>query len=120
MNSDRPEDSKASQLQIRIREDLKEDLRATAEFKGLTVSSLIHSLIVKAVRDAKKENPEAFGLVKLPASAADQRLKDILYEGFRDEPVDPDILKRAIDLIIATRRSDTKDGRKSESKRKMR
>lgn len=56
--------AKATHLQIRIREDIKEDLRITSELKGLSVSGLVHSLIVKAVREEKEKEPQAFQNIK--------------------------------------------------------
>lgn len=47
-------------LQIRIREEIKDDLRIAAELRGLTVSALLHSLIVKTIREEKEVQPSAF------------------------------------------------------------
>ena len=60
------EDVKTTQLQIRIREDLKDELKIVANLKGLTTSALIHSLIMKAVAEVKAERPELFGLEHIP------------------------------------------------------
>lgn len=51
---------KAKFLQIRIREDIKDDFQKVAELRGLSVSALIHSLIVKTIREEKQAAPEAF------------------------------------------------------------
>jgi antitoxin component of RelBE/YafQ-DinJ toxin-antitoxin module len=51
---------KDGRLYLRIREDIKNDLKITAELHGLTMSSLINSLIVKAIREAKIESPQSF------------------------------------------------------------
>lgn len=55
------EDVRTTQLQIRIREDLKEDLKVVAELNRLSLSATIHFLTAQAVHKAKEENPEAFG-----------------------------------------------------------
>jgi hypothetical protein len=47
-------------LQIRISEDIKADLQVVAELRGLSTSALIHSLIVKTVREEKNREPRAF------------------------------------------------------------
>lgn len=47
-------------LQIRIREEIKEDLRLVAEARGLTISALIHSLIVKTIREEREQYPGSF------------------------------------------------------------
>lgn len=57
-------------LQIRIRENVKRELQKVAEMRGLTMSALIHSLIVKAIREEKEADPRAFREEpkKLPAT----------------------------------------------------
>ncbi len=52
--------SKDTYIQVRIREDLKEDVQTTAKARGLTMSALIHSLLTQAVRAEKEAYPEAF------------------------------------------------------------
>jgi antitoxin component of RelBE/YafQ-DinJ toxin-antitoxin module len=47
-------------LQIRIREEVKQDLAVLAELRGLSMSALINSLIVKAIREEKNADPIAF------------------------------------------------------------
>lgn len=101
-------ETQATQLQIRIRENLKDELKITANEKGLTVSALIHSLIVKAVRDAKHENPLAFGLHDPQIEIADNELKEILFEGFRDDPIDMEMLHRAIQMVKMAREMEGK------------
>lgn len=51
---------KDTYIQFRVREDLKEDIRRTAEARGLSVSGLIHSLLVRAIREEKELSPDAF------------------------------------------------------------
>lgn len=51
---------KDTYLQIRIRESLKDDLKLVSEARGLSVSALVHSLIVKAIREERKDAPEVF------------------------------------------------------------
>lgn len=52
--------TKEDRLNIRIRPDIKEDLRITADLRGQSVSGLIHSLVVKAIREEKDREPRAF------------------------------------------------------------
>lgn len=52
--------AKDSFLQIRIREDVKRDLGLLSESRGLSMSSLINSLIVRAIREEKAQAPETF------------------------------------------------------------
>lgn len=47
-------------LQIRIREDVKQDLAIVAELRGLSMSALINTLVVKMIRDEKELSPGAF------------------------------------------------------------
>jgi antitoxin component of RelBE/YafQ-DinJ toxin-antitoxin module len=51
---------KTNYVQFRIREDIKEELQIVAEMRGLTMSALIHSLIVKTIREEKEREPQAF------------------------------------------------------------
>lgn len=51
---------KDSYLQIRIREDVKEDLQITAEARGLTMSALINLLIAQVIRDEQAAYPHLF------------------------------------------------------------
>lgn len=60
------EEVKTTQLQIRIREDVKDDLKIAAGMKGLSTSGMILSLITKAVSEAKLENPALFGVEHIP------------------------------------------------------
>lgn len=52
--------SKDTYIQVRIRDDLKEDVQTTAAARGLTMSALIHSLLTQAVREEKEAYPDAF------------------------------------------------------------
>lgn len=49
------------QLHIRVRPDIKEDLKILAELRGLTMSGFVHSLIVRSIREEKLQFPESFG-----------------------------------------------------------
>ncbi len=56
---------KRDQVNFRVKPDWKADLEAIANFHGLTVSSYIHSLLVRQIRIEKEDNPEAFAKSKL-------------------------------------------------------
>jgi antitoxin component of RelBE/YafQ-DinJ toxin-antitoxin module len=51
---------KKSWLQIRINDDIKKDLKIVAELRGLSASALLHSIIVRMIREEKILSPEAF------------------------------------------------------------
>ena len=53
-------------LQIRIREDVKQELGILAEARGLSMSALINSLVVKAIRDEKSQDPDLFKTQTIP------------------------------------------------------
>lgn len=57
--------NKGKLVNFRVREDLKREFEITAELRGTTLSGLIHQLLVKAVREEKDREPQAFGIVKL-------------------------------------------------------
>jgi len=52
--------SKEIRINVRTTEEIKRDLEITARLKGLTVSSLVNSLVVKAIREEKAREPRAF------------------------------------------------------------
>lgn len=80
------EDVKTTQLQIRIREDVKEDLKIVAEIRGQSVSGVILSLITKAIHETKAEHPALFGVEHIPPhrSRFDVYAKALGGEGFSE------------------------------------
>jgi len=54
--------NKETRLNLRITEELRGDIETLAAYHGLAMSSYAHSLLVKSVRHAKEEHPEAFGI----------------------------------------------------------
>lgn len=52
--------TKDDRIYIRITTQIKEDFEKVAEYQGLKSSSLLHSLIVKTINDAKRKSPEIF------------------------------------------------------------
>lgn len=48
------------QLHIRIKPDTKADLRALADLHGLTMSGVVHLLIVRSIREEKERYPDMF------------------------------------------------------------
>lgn len=52
--------TKATRLNLRITTDLRGQIETLADHHGLSMSSYAHSLLVKAVRRAVDETPEAF------------------------------------------------------------
>jgi hypothetical protein len=63
---------KDSYVQIRIRDDIKADLQKVAELRGLTMSALLHSLIVRTIREEKELSPQGFGVIDLTKSQSDE------------------------------------------------
>jgi len=57
-------------LHIRIRPDLKEDLKVLAELRGLKLSALVHALVVREVQEARKADPAEFERVRKRLSKA--------------------------------------------------
>jgi len=52
--------NKEKQINFRVSVDIKRDLEATAQFRGLSVSSWLHFIIVQANNEAKLENMARF------------------------------------------------------------
>lgn len=55
---------KREQINFRVKPEMKADLDALADFHGLTVSSYVHSVLVKQIRQEREATPEAFPAVK--------------------------------------------------------
>ena len=51
---------KSTYIQFRVSDDVKRELQIVAELRGLSMSGLIHSFIVKAIREEKEADPQAF------------------------------------------------------------
>lgn len=58
--------NKETRLNLRITEELRGDIETLAAYHGLAMSSYAHSLLVKSIRQAKEEYPEAFGITEQP------------------------------------------------------
>lgn len=52
--------AKSTSINLRITPQFRNDLQSLADYRGLTLSSLAHSLLVKAVRQEKQIEPDAF------------------------------------------------------------
>lgn len=52
--------NKEIRINVRASEQTVEDLKITARLRGLTVSSLVNLLVVKAIREERAIAPEAF------------------------------------------------------------
>jgi hypothetical protein len=51
---------KSTSINLRITQEFRDDLQKLADYRGLTLSSLAHSLLVKSVRWERQNEPEAF------------------------------------------------------------
>lgn len=52
--------AKETRLNLRISDAFRQDIETLAEYHGLTMSSYAHSLLVRAVRREKENEPELF------------------------------------------------------------
>jgi predicted DNA binding CopG/RHH family protein len=100
--------AKDTYIQIRIRDDLKEDIQITAKARGLTMSALIHSLLTQAVRQEKEQYPEAFEVKPkkrlAPVVARIEPGPDIIARKDIQRTITPDIEKE-IERRITPRKS---------------
>lgn len=62
--------TKDDRIYIRVTTQIKEEFEKVAEYRGLKPATLLHSLIVKAIHETRKENPEIF---KNPIDKSDTR-----------------------------------------------
>lgn len=78
--------NKEIRINVRANQQTVDDLRITARLRGMTVSSLVNWLVIKAIREEKAVAPESFyGLRRDDPSRTDKkapRHKD--QEGWRD------------------------------------
>jgi hypothetical protein len=68
--------SKEIRLNIRIKPELKADLESVADFYGLTVTSYVHSVLIRKMREEKEREPEAFQLKAKGTSTANLNLSN--------------------------------------------
>ena len=52
--------AKDTSINLRITWEFREDLQKLADYRGLSLSSLAHSILVKGLRAEKLAEPEAF------------------------------------------------------------
>jgi len=52
--------TKDDRLYVRVHSDIKRDFEILAEYRGLTPSALLHSMVVKTVREGREEKPALF------------------------------------------------------------
>lgn len=72
--------TKDDRIYIRITTQIKEEFERVAEYRGLKPATLLHSLIVKAIHETRKENPEVFNnstekIMTLAEAKADDKKK---------------------------------------------
>lgn len=102
MDKNEEQDIKTDFLQIRIREDVKEDIKIVAKLRKASVSALILTLIHKLIREAKAETPEAFPDYNPPLKIVNESgMDEILYEALDGKELTPE-KRRAIEIAVRT------------------
>lgn len=51
---------KSTSINLRITPQFRKELQQLADYRGLTLSSLAHSLLIRAMRQEKANEPDAF------------------------------------------------------------
>lgn len=51
---------KATSINLRITQEFRDELQRLADYRGLSLSSLAHSILVKGLRQERAAEPEAF------------------------------------------------------------
>jgi antitoxin component of RelBE/YafQ-DinJ toxin-antitoxin module len=51
---------KDNRIYVRLSSDVKKEFEMVAAYQGLTPSAMLHSFIVKTVREAKEQSPQIF------------------------------------------------------------
>ncbi|MCD9186760.1 MAG: hypothetical protein LUM44_10020 [Pyrinomonadaceae bacterium] len=52
--------AKEERLYVRVHSDIKRDFEVLAKYNGLNPSAMLHSLIVRTIREAREEKPSIF------------------------------------------------------------
>lgn len=72
--------AKTTSVNLRISPSFRNELQQLADYRGLKLSSLVHSLLVKGLRQEKQNEPEAFveseRMVNANESSVDARLRE--------------------------------------------
>jgi post-segregation antitoxin (ccd killing protein) len=95
--------TKEVRINVRTTEQIKRDLEITARLRGITVSALVNSQVVKAIREEKEREPQAFNLpdlshhlnVKNPEAITGEQVFKV--EGFEFDVAD---IKKNVTEII--------------------
>ena len=88
--------AKDDRIYIRITSKTKEEFEKAAEHHGLKPAALLHSLLVKAINEAKKENPELFkdtaetsGKREMPVMTLEEAIADNKRKQEKDKKMPP-------------------------------
>lgn len=68
--------TKDERIYIRTTAEIKSEFETVAEYRGLTPSALLHSLIVQTIHRTREEKPELFNKQKIPARTLDEAKAD--------------------------------------------
>lgn len=52
---------KTTSINVRITPELRANIQAAADYRGISLSSMAHSILVKAIRELRQTEPEVFG-----------------------------------------------------------
>lgn len=99
---DKKDKEAASFIQFRIRRDLKDELKITADLAGVSISALMHILIKRAILDARHKNPEAFpDYSPPPVIVGEPEMDQILFEAFEGKEMTPEKKKNIAEAVKA-------------------
>ena len=99
---DKKDKEAASFIQFRIRKDLKEELKTTAELAGVSISALLHMLIKGAISDARRRHPEAFpDYAPPPVIVGEPEMDQLLFEAFEGKEMTPEMKKSIAEAVKA-------------------
>jgi len=56
--------TKNDRIYIRVSSQIKEEFEKVANYRGLTPSTLLHSLVVKTIHEARQFEPQAFRVIE--------------------------------------------------------
>lgn len=85
------------QINITLPLGVRENFRIAAKLHGHSMSGLVFQFILKEIREAKEQKPEAFPDYESDRPAvAGTEIDEILYDAFDGQPINPQTLRRMI------------------------
>lgn len=108
--------TKDALINLKINTGTRDDLKAAASLRGLTVSALLHQFIVKTIREERERNEQAFQAALAAVRQAGQQLRVELEQTQQALPSpEPPLKARAASTHLSDRGGTTAKSRQSRA-----